>query len=401
MRVLALANTVALWFFRSRFVSRITLRKHDMKFRIARDEFARELAKLQGVVSQRSTLAILSNALLEFDGDRLRLDATDLDVSVSTSCACEVESPGRVTLGAKGLYDIVNNLEDDSVEIEIEDNHWAKLTSGNVSARIVGTHPDDFPQLLDTTDIEMYPIGTDALVDMIDKTLFSVSTDDARPNLTGAFLKLTDEGSLLMVSTDGHRLSKIEARPEGIDGQIPDALKNGIIVPRKGLAELKKNLVAKDLELSFGIKDNNIVFKQGPMSLAVRLIDGTFPDFTHVLPKESDNKAFIPKDVFQSALKFVSLFASPKTNNVRLALGDEGLELYATDPERGEGRKVVPVQYSGPQVKAGYNYKYLQDVLGVLDGDEVSLEIIDTLSPTLLRDTGREEGLFVVMPMRL
>lgn len=372
-----------------------------MKFRIARDEFARELAKLQGVVSQRSTLAILSNALLEVDGDQLKLDATDLDVSVSTSCTCEVMTAGRVTLGAKGLYDIVNNLEDDTVEIEVEDNHWAKLTSGNVSARIVGTHPDDFPQLLDTNDIEMYPIATDALLDMIEKTLFSVSTDDARPNLTGAFLKLTEEGTLLMVSTDGHRLSKIETKPDGIGDNIPEGLKNGIIVPRKGLAELKKNIGSTDLELSFGIKDNNVVFKQGPMVLAVRLIDGTFPDFTHVLPKESDNKAFIPKDVFQNSLKFVSLFASPKTNNVRLALSDEGLELYATDPERGEGRKVVPVQYSGPQVKAGYNYKYIQDVLSALDGSEVSLEIIDTLSPTLIRDTQREEGLFVVMPMRL
>lgn len=373
-----------------------------MKFRIARDEFARELAKLQGVVSQRSTLAILSNALLEADGDQLRLDATDLDISVSTSCRCDVETSGRVTLGAKGLYDIVNNLEEDQVEIEVEDNHWAKLNSGAVSARIVGTHPDDFPQLLDTADIKMYPIATDALMDMIDKTLFSVSSDDARPNLTGAFIKFTDEGSLLMVSTDGHRLSKIETTPEGIDeSQIPDELKEGIIVPRKGLDQLKKNIVAKDLELSFGIKDNNIVFKQGPMSLAIRLIDGTFPDFTHVLPKESENKAFIPKDVFQSSLKFVSLFASPKTNNVRLALGEDGLELYATDPDRGEGRKVVPVDYTGPQVKAGYNFKYLQDVLSALDGDEVSLEIIDTLSPTLIRDTKREEGLFVVMPMRL
>lgn len=382
-----------------------------MKFRISRESFTNELSKLQGVVSQRSTLAILSNALLEVEGDQLKLDATDLDISVSTSCQCEVEQGGRVTLQAKGLYDIVNNLEDEFVTIEIEDNYWARLDAGAVSCRIVGTHPDDFPQLLDTSDIKMYPIATDILLDMIEKTLFSVSTDDARPNITGAFLQFTDDNTLLMVSTDGHRLSKIETLPESFDASsVPDALKKGIIIPRKGLVELKRNVSTKDMELSFGVKQNNIIFKQGPMSLSIRLIDGGFPDLDKVLPKDSESKALVAKDAFMSALKFVSLFSSPKTNNVRLTLGvldEDGetirpeLELHATDPDRGEGRKIIPVQYSGPSVKAGYNYKYIQDVLGVLDGNEVSIEIIDTLSPTLIRDTEREEAIFIVMPMRV
>lgn len=374
-----------------------------MKIRISRDNLTNELARLQGVVSQRSTLAILSNALFDASNGTLKLDATDLDIAVSTTCPCEVLEAGKVTLQAKAIFDIVKNLEEDEIEIETEDNHWARLKAGSVNCRIVGTHPDDFPQVLDTSDVEMYPIATERLLDMIDKTLFSVSTDDARPNLTGAFFKVTDKGSLLMVSTDGHRLSKVEVKPEEFDtnGKIPTELKNGIIIPRKGLAELKRNVSAKGAELSFGLKDNNIIFKHGPMSLSIRLIDGTFPDFTQVLPKESDNKAFIDRDVFTQSLRFVSLFANPKTNNVRLSLSDDGLELYATDPDRGEGKKVVPVQYSGPSVKAGYNYRYLLDVLGALDSDDVSLEIIDTLSPTLVRDTASDDALFVVMPMRL
>ncbi len=382
-----------------------------MKFQISREAFTNELGKLQGVVSQRSTLAILSNTLLEVEGDQLKLDATDLDISVSTSCKCNVEQSGRVTLQAKGLYDIINNLEDDSVTIEVEDNYWARIDAGSVSCRIVGTHPDDFPQILDTSDIKMYPIATNVLLNMIEKTLFSVSTDDARPNITGAFFQFTADNTLLMVSTDGHRLSKIETKPENFDASsVPDALKKGIIVPRKGLVELKRNVSAKEEELSFGVKQNNIIFKQGPMSLSIRLIDGGFPDLDKVLPKDSESKAFIAKDAFVSALKFVSLFSSPKTNNVRLTLGvldEDGetvrpeLELYATDPDRGEGRKVVPVQYSGPPVKAGYNYKYIQDVLGVLDGGDVSIEIIDTLSPTLIRDVANEDAIFIVMPMRV
>ncbi len=374
-----------------------------MKIRISSEALTDELGKLQGVVSQRSTLAILSNALLEAKDDRLTLHATDLDTAISTSLDCEVLEEGSVTLQAKSLFDIVKSLEEESLELETEENYWANLESGSVSCRIVGTHPDDFPQILDTAKVDTYPIGTDVLLEMIDKTLFSVSTDDARANLTGSFFKVTDENTLLMVSTDGHRLSKVEVSPEEFSpgSDAPPELHEGIIIPRKGLSELRRNIDPKGAELSFGLVDNNMIFKHGPMSMSVRLIEGTFPDFTQVLPEETDQKSFVSRDLFTQSLKFVSLFASPKTNNVRLQLNDEGLELYASDPDRGEGRKVIPADYEGPTVKAGYNYKYLLDVLGVLEDDTVSLEIIDTLSPTLLREPGDEESLFVVMPMRL
>ncbi|MFB6352368.1 MAG: DNA polymerase III subunit beta [Bradymonadaceae bacterium] len=374
-----------------------------MKIQIASEDLEDELFKLQGVVSERSTLAILSNTLLEAEDGRLTLHATDLDTSISTSCACEVLEPGKVTLQAKSLFDIVKNLDSESLTLETEENYWANLTAGDVDCRIVGTHPDDFPEILDTEGTEMYPIGSSVLLDMIDKTLFSVSTDDARANLTGAFFKVTDEDNLLMVSTDGHRLSKIECNPEEFEptDETPEALREGIIIPRKGLSELQRIVDADTGELSFGFVDNNVVFKHGPMTMSVRLIEGTFPDFTQVLPNESDTKAFIQKDQFLQSLKFVSLFASSKTNNARLTLSDEGLELYASDPDKGEGQKVVPVDYEGDKVKAGYNYRYLLDALNAIDGDEISLEIIDTLSPTLIRDTDRDEALYVIMPMRL
>ncbi len=374
-----------------------------MKIRISSDAFGAELFKLQGVVNQRSTLAILSNALLEAEDGQLTLHATDLDISVSTSCNCEVLEPGKVTLQAKSLFDIVKNLESETLELETEENHWANLSSGSVSARIVGTHADEFPNILDTSGVELFPIDAERLLDMVDKTIFSISTDDSRANLTGAYFKVTEADNLLMVSTDGHRLSKIETNPEDFDtdADIPEALTEGIIIPRKGLSELKRTIDVKNEELSFGLIENNIVFKSGPMSLSVRLIDGTFPDFTQVLPKESDHRAIVEKDVLQQSLKFVSLFASSKTNNVRLTLGDQELELYASDPDRGEAKKAVPCEYAGQPVKAGFNFRYLKDVLSAIDGDAVSIEIIDTLSPTLVRDPDRDEMLFVVMPMRL
>lgn len=374
-----------------------------MKIRISTAAFSEELFKLQGVVSHRSTLAILSNALLVAEGETLTLHATDLDISVSTSLSCEVLEPGKVTLQARSLFDIVKNLESDSLLLETEENHWAMLKSGSVNCRIVGTHSEEFPHILDTSKAELFPIAPTRILDMIEKTIFSVSTDDSRANLTGAYFKVTDTNTLLMVSTDGHRLSKIETKPEEFDpkADIPSALKEGIIIPRKGLGELKRTVDTSGTELAFGIIDNNIVFQSGPMSLSIRLIDGSFPDFTQVLPKESENRAVVQKEVFSQSLKFVSLFASSKTHNVRLSLNDDGLELYASDPDRGEATKVIPVSYGGQPVKAGFNFRYLKDVLSAIDGDKVSVEIIDTLSPTLIRDPEREEMLFVVMPMRL
>ncbi len=374
-----------------------------MKIRISRQSLTDELFKLQGVVSQRSTLAILSNALLEAKDGTLTLHATDLDTSVSTACPCEVLDPGRVTLNAKRFYDIVKGLEHEDLELETEENYYAQIVSGDVSCRLVGTHPDEFPQILDTRDVTLHQIGTERLLDMIEKTLFSVSTDEARANLTGAFFRVTDTNDFLMVSTDGHRLSKIEVSPEEFDtsADFPQALRDGIIIPRKGLSEIKRTVDPAGADLSFGLIENSIVFKHGPMSLSVRLIEGTFPDFTQVLPEETDNKATLHKDTLVQSLRFVSLFANPKTHNVRLSLTEEALELHASDPDRGEGSKTIPIEYTGPVVKAGYNYRYLLDVLGVLDGEEVALEVVDTLSPTLVRDTSRDEMLFVVMPMRL
>lgn len=374
-----------------------------MKIRISRQTLTDELYKLQGVVSQRSTLAILSNALLEAKDGVLTLHATDLDTSVSTSCECEVLEDGRVTLQAKGLFDIVKNLQTDDIELETEDNHWAQLRSGSVNCRIVGTHPDDFPQIPNTQDVQLHAIGAPRLLEMIEKTLFSVSTDDARANLTGAFFKITPERTLLMVSTDGHRLSKIEIAPEDFDttSSVPEALTQGIIIPRKGLNELKRTVDPKADELHFGIINNSVVFRYARTTLTVSLIEGTFPDFTQVLPQESENKAIVHRDTLIQSLKFVSLFASSKTNNVRLSLTEDGLELYASDPDKGEGEKTVPVEYAGSPVKAGYNYRYLLDVLNVMSSDEVSVEIIDTLSPTLIREPSQPETMFVVMPMRL
>lgn len=374
-----------------------------MKIRIARDTLSDELFKVQGVTNQKSTLLILNNALLEARDGTLTIHATDLDVSISTTCACEVLEAGSVTLQAKRLFDMVKNLREAELTLETEPNHYTRLQSGNVDSRIPGTPASEFPEVQTNPALATCHIGTARLLDMIEKTLFSVSTDEGRPNLNGALLKMGDNKRLTMVSTDGHRLSRIQV-PLAEDEEatsFPEQLRDGLIIPRKGLMELRRTLDVSGPQLTFGLQGNTIIFSHGSTTLSIRLIDGKFPDVDQVLPQESDEKARVRREDLLHALKFVSIVAPSKTGNVRVTFDGTHCEIHTQDPEQGEAREVVDIEYGGNTVKAGYNYRYLQDVLNAIDGEYVTMEIIDTLSPTLIRDADRDEMLFVVMPMRL
>ncbi len=376
-----------------------------MKITLDTATLAAALFKLQGIVNSKSTLAILSNALLDADADgTLRLYATDLDISVSTTVTADVQKAGRIAIRAKDLYDAVKNLRSQTVTLEKEDNLWVQLSAGTVKARFVGMDPTEFPQQQSSEAADFFSVPSGKFVRMVDRSLFSISTDEGRPNLTGALLRVDGE-QLLMVSTDGHRLSMIRVKAD-VSG-APAALTNdnGVIVPRKGLSELRRtvDLTAENLEL--GISGSSVVFRQGDTTLFVRLIDGTFPVFSGVMPEEKEERrAMIDRSELVGRIKFVSLFSNSKTHNVTLQLEDGTCTISSQDPDKGECMEQIPVNYAGPSVKAGYNYRYLLDVLGVSDTEQMSLEIIDTVSPTVLHEVAGdqdEESLFIVMPMRL
>ncbi len=376
-----------------------------MKIRISRDALAQELSKVQGVVNQKSTLAILSNVLLVAEGDVLMLHATDLDVTISTSCPCEVDTPGRVTLQAKQLFDIVKNLQSPEIELGTSDNHYAHLKAGKVNIELPGMPAESFANIPNFDDVAFLPMGTARLLDMIEKTLFSISTDEGRPSLNGAFFRASSAGGFSMVSTDGHRLSRIALAPDAektFDGAaLPEELTQGIIISRKGLSELKRTLNIAIPELYFGLKANNIIFKHGATTVSIRLIEGTFPDVDQVLPREGENKARIKRVELIRRLKLAAIVAPLKTGNVRISFEGDQCEIYTHDAERGKLENPLEIVYEGGAVQAGYNYRYLLDVLNVIDNEDVTMEILDTLSPTMIRDAGRDDLLFVVMPMRI
>lgn len=377
-----------------------------MKITLDTATLSRELFKLQGIVNSKSSMPALANALIEARADgSLSLYASDLDISVSTQVSCIVDVPGRVCVRARDLYDAVKNLRADTVTLEKEDNLWVQLHAGTVRARLVGMDPDEFPSVQRQVEGALLPVPARRLSRAIERTLFSISTDEGRPNLTGALFTILEDGTFRAVSTDGHRLSRVEIKLELDPTKVPSALRDGLIVPRKGLAELRRTLDVTTEHIEIGIVSNSIVFRHGHTTLYVRVIDGAFPNVNNVIPREDPaRKARLDRKEFLDRLRFVALFASAKSGNVRLQLEGDVCSISAQDPDKGECEERIPVEYSGASVRAGFNYRYLLDVLTAVDTTQVALEIVDTLSPAILREADAEDGedaLFVVMPLRI
>jgi DNA polymerase-3 subunit beta len=350
-------------------------------------------------------MQILNNALLEATEDgELHIHATDLDVSLSSTIPAEVTVAGKTSIRAKDLHDIVKGLKTEKLSLEKDGQQSVKLTAGTVEARLVAMNPEEFPKRQETGDIEFSVVPTKKFMRLVNRVIFSISTDDTRPNLTGALVHSKGKNRLELVSTDGHRLSMASTElPEGVS--LPDDFDEGIIVPKKGLSELRRITDLTIEELEVGLQGQNIVFRHDNSTLYIRAIDGKFPSFSQVIPEEhEDRKAIVHRKTLIDRVGLVSNFASSRTRSIRLALEDGNCTISAEDPDKGECVEQIPVAYSAPAVKAGFNFNYLVDVLRTVEGEEISLEMTDTLSPTVVHELEPEEGeesLFIVMPMRL
>ena len=371
-----------------------------MKLLIDRDALSDVLFRVQGVCAQKSTLPILACCLLEaHDDGRLEVHGTDLDISVSTESKANIEAPGKVAVVAKKLFDTVKMLPAGMLSLEAEPNHWAKLDAGAIKQRLAGNHPDEFPRLPDFEGTGSFELPAEVLLDMVEKIFFSISTDEARPSFMGAFLRLSEDGKLQMVSTDGHRLSKIERTLEHVDMEaIPEGLISGIIVPRKGLNEIRRVIPNEGL-VYLSLKGDDLRLSHDVAAVSVRLIPGRFPNFSQVIPKESEHSIHVNREALLSALKRAANYTA-KTGNTRFTAEGSMLTVHAFDAEVGEFEEPVPCTYNGSGISAGYNYQYVLDVLKVVEGDELILDIINTESPTVLRDPARPETLYIVMPMQ-
>lgn len=370
-----------------------------MEFRIAKDEFLKGLSIAQSVVEKRNTMPILSHILIRGGGGQLQLVATDLEVGVSARISADVVSNGALSLNAKKLYDIVKELPEGEVRVKGGDGFKVEISSKRSRFNVMGLDPEDFPQVQEFPDATYFSMPAAVLGDMISKTIFGVSTDETRFNLNGIYVERGGKG-LRLVATDGHRLSLVEREVDNIDSF---GLAKGVIVPRKGFAELKKYLEGGQIEIGFS--GSNCIVRKDGFVITMRLIDGEFPDYKVVIPKGSEKKVHVDRVAFSDSLRRVSLLSPEKFKGVKLSLSSGTLRISSSNPELGDANEEIDAEYKGDSLEIGFNARYILDVLAEIGTSKVFIGLNDEVSQgvfsPVVEDAADPTYVNVVMPMRI
>jgi len=370
-----------------------------MEITVSKFELLRELTATQGVVERKTTIPILSNYLFEASGDKLSLTATDLDLSLRTSCTAKVKKEGACTIPARKLYDYVKLLPDADITIRLLDNHWVSIRCGRSNTKMVGMARSNFPGLPVFPSAGAIKIPAAVLRSMIAKTGFAIANEESRYTLNGALMVLKPE-SITMVATDGHRLAHIERTGEKFDG-VSGEMKT--LVPKKAMDELK-TLLDSDVEtVDFAKDESTLFFRVGPRLLTSRQLTGQFPNYEAVLPKEITKSILVQGDELGAAISRVALFGDERSRAVRLRLEKNELKLSASSTEAGESEDSLEIAYNGDALSIGFNAQYLLDFIKAVGSGEVKLELKDAQSAGQLRPAESEDYKYryIVMPMRI
>jgi len=375
-----------------------------LELKLDRNTFLGAVYKTQGVVDRKSTSNVLSHILVDtLNEGRVRLLGTDYDVTIQAEVPAEVLVAGSACINGKSLFDVVKNVDDDEVHVLGLPNDWVEVTAGRSTFKLAGITPADFPELQLPEDARWLGIPKAAFKDLVEKTAFSMSDDETRMNLNGVFLKIeagSSEGlaRMTMVSTDGHRLSKVELEAElqGFDGTPVNA-----IVHKKGVQEVRRLLDGDNEVLDVGFAPGIILFKSGGTTFSVRQIEDAYPDYAKVIPAAAPVRVVVPRERLLRAIRRNAILTSNKTYIIKVELQPGKIAVTTSNPDYGEGRDEVDVDYSGEGMVIGFNYNYLQDVLNVIRGETAVLELTDEFSPTVVTSPSEPGAIFVVMPMRV
>lgn len=375
-----------------------------MNVRIDKAALMTPLYRAQGAADQRAATNVIGCVHISAEDDRLVFSATDYEVTVIAEVSADVIEAGEALVSAKGLFQVVRALPEGAVvTLSSDANHRLRIEAGKSYAHLNGLSPDEFPGQATESGGRTLVTDKSHMENMLKRTLFSVSTDDSRPAITGVLFEVEPEGEgqvrLRMVSTDGHRLSKAErtvAAPDYDGGKV------SCIIHRRGAGELQRLLEGSDPSLRMEFIGRNLVFSSDRTRLQVRQIDANFPDYNKVVPEKGDFPITLPRDVFAAAIRRVTSLGSSRDNILRLEFDNGKLSLEMTFPDFGDAHEEIEVDnWSGPRLKFGFNPKYLLDVCNVLGSDNVTLELRDQISPCLIQSDEEPGSAFVIMPMRL
>jgi len=371
-----------------------------MEIIIQRDDLLIGLQKCQSVAERRSSMPVLSNVLLEGKDNQLHLTATNLEVSFTGSHPADVVKEGAVTIQARKFYEIVKELPFPEIRIIGKENQWVNIASGSAEYNLVGLSAEEFPQVIKYDKVSWVDMEASLLKEMIDKTIFAVSTEETRYNLSGIYFEKVeneDPVGLKLVATDGHRLSLVH-KP------LPEVTKfsfdKGVIIPRKGMQELSRLLEDSD-QVQVAFQENTAIFKKDKSTLIMRIIDGDFPDYNTVIPKECNRELQVDRSRFMEMLRRMSIISTDRYRGIRCKIKPDHMEIISNNPEIGDAREEIPVTYQGEEMSIAFNPRYFMEAVAVMQSKVISARMIDEASACII--SGEEdEGFFsVVMPMRL
>ena len=365
-----------------------------MKLTAERESLLKVLQAVIGVVERRQTMPILANILLIAKDGHVAVTATDLEVELVGKTEVQVEKPGEVTVPARKLLDICRALPEDA-EVAIRKSGEKVLVSSGKSRFSLMTLPvNDFPMVQDISTKQKLNISQEVLGQLLEKTHFSMAQQDVRYYLNGVLLE-TKGRFLRAVATDGHRLALCEVE---LDQDFSP--EQQVIVPRKGVLELQRLLVGEG-ELTIELADNHIRIELEGIRFTSKLIDGRFPEYERVIPTDTSNALLADRVILRGALQRTAILSNEKYRGIRLIMFEDQLTLQAHNPEQEEAEEVVEIEYKGEEIEIGFNVNYLLDALAAIDAEKVTVAVVDSNSSCLLREPGKDDCKYVVMPMRL
>ncbi|MEM9250182.1 MAG: DNA polymerase III subunit beta [Pseudomonadota bacterium] len=372
-----------------------------MKISMERAALVRALAQAQSVVERRNTIPILANVLIEATGDAVSFRATDLDIEVVDKAAAQVERPGATTVNAVTMHDIVRKLPDGALVKLSDDGASGRLEveAGRAHFTLATLPKEDFPVMASTDYGANFSAPAPVLRRLFDKSKFAISTEETRYYLNGVYMHVTDseEGRVLRcVATDGHRLARVDAElPEGA-ADMP-----GVIVPRKTVGELRKLLDDDDAVLAVSVSETKVRFATPEITLTSKVIDGTFPDYTRVIPTGNPRRMEVDAAEFAKAVDRVATVSSERSRAVKLALDEDRLVLSVNAPDAGAAEEELAVAYGDERLEIGFNAKYLLEIASQVDRENAVFMFNSSGDPTLMREGSDTSALYVVMPMRV
>lgn len=370
-----------------------------MEIKITKAELLKGLYWTQSVVERKVTMPVLSCALIEAKDKTLTITATDLEVGVRSQHAADVAKPGSVTIHAKNLYEIIRQLPEELVKFTVSANHWVEIVSGKSRFKIVGTSADEFPKLSFSESKDVQQVAPNTILEMIEKTAYAMSNDEVRYNLNGVFCEAREvdgKPGLRFVATDGHRMAFCERQTQG-KWNLP----KGVILPKKGVNELKRLCDAGDTPVTMLFDEKHLIVRLDNVTLLIRLLDGQFPPYEQVIPKDLPKVVTVDRKQFIDSLKRASLVASDLSHAVKLNFSPGMIEISTSNPDVGEVHEELAATYKDETFDVGFNAKYFLDILNVINDESIVLGLKNNVSPCVIRSEFDRGFLSMVMPRRI